>query len=118
MTGPALNLVVLRCRDVEASRAFYERFGFVFAEHVHGAGPRHFAAEAAGFVLELYPAASADYADQTGLGFAVADLRGLHEQLSAGGLAPGAIKDNPWGVSFVLRDPDGRRVEVQQSAVA
>ena len=111
-----LNLLVLRCRDPEASRAFYERFGFVFAEHVHGAGPRHFAAETGGFVLELYPAPSAEYGDQTGVGFAVADLRGLHERLVAGGLGPGAIKDNPWGVSFVVRDPDGRRVEVQQSA--
>src|SRR5690349_19429919 len=111
-----LNLLVIRCRDVEASRAFYERFGFAFAEHVHGSGPRHYAAEAPDFVLELYPAPSADYADQTGLGFAVPDLRGLHEGLCAGGLAPGAVKDNPWGVSFVLRDPDGRRVEIQQAA--
>ena len=111
-----LNLLVIRCRDVEASRAFYERFGFSFAEHAHGSGPRHYAAEAPDFVLELYPVPSAEYADQTGLGFVVPDLRGLHERLSAGGLAPGAIKENPWGVSFVLRDPDGRRVEVQQSA--
>ena len=73
------------------------------------------ARKTAGFVLELYPAPSTEYADQTGVGFAVPDLRDLHDRLSADGLSPGAIRDNPWGVSFVVRDPDGRRVEVQQS---
>ena len=110
-----LNLLVLRCRDIETSRAFYERLGLTFAAHAHGAGPRHYAAETPGFVLELYPAPSPEYADQTGLGFAVPDLRALHDRLTVAGLAPGAIKDNPWGLTFVLRDPDGRRVELQQS---
>jgi catechol 2,3-dioxygenase-like lactoylglutathione lyase family enzyme len=113
--APSLNLLVLRCSDLEASRTFYEHLGFSFAEHVHGSGPRHYAAETPGFVLELYPAPAADSADQTGLGFAVPDLHALHARLTAAGLAPGAIKDNPWGRTFVLRDPDRRRIEIQQA---
>jgi catechol 2,3-dioxygenase-like lactoylglutathione lyase family enzyme len=110
--APSLNLLVLRCRDLEASRAFYEQLGFAFAEHVHGSGPRHYAAEAPDFVLELYPAPSIDNVDQTGLGFAVPDLHALHQRLSAAGLTPNPIKDNPWGRTFVLRDPDRRRIEI------
>jgi catechol 2,3-dioxygenase-like lactoylglutathione lyase family enzyme len=113
--APSLNLLVLRCSDLEASRTFYEHLGFTFAEHVHGTGPRHYAAEMPGFVLELYPAPSVDSADQTGLGFAVPDLDALHARLTAAGLTPGAIKDNPWGRTFVLRDPDRRRIEIQQA---
>jgi catechol 2,3-dioxygenase-like lactoylglutathione lyase family enzyme len=115
VTSPALNLLVLRCRDLNASRAFYEQLGFTFADHVHGTGPLHYAAEAPDFVLELYPAPSADSADQTGLGFAVPDLHALHQRLTTAGLYPGPIKDNPWGRTFVLRDPDHRRVEIQHA---
>ena len=64
--------------------------------------------------FELYPSKnSVDAPDQTGLGFAVADLPAVHAALAACGFAPGAIADNPWGTTFVVRDPDGRRVEVK-----
>lgn len=110
----ALNLLVLRCRDLERSRAFYEQFGLCFAKHAHGAGPEHYAHEDDRGVLELYPAKStADVVDQTGLGFAVSDLVAAQAALAACGFAPGAIMDNPWGTTFVVRDPDGRRVEVK-----
>ena len=110
-----LNLLVLRCRDLEASRAFYQRLGLTFAPHTHGSGPLHYAAEAHDFTLELYPAPADDYADQTGLGFTVPDLAALHAAMTAVGLQPGPIKQNPWGTTFVLRDPDRRRIEIQQS---
>ena len=110
----SLNLLVLRCRDLERSRAFYEHFGLHFAKHAHGAGPEHYSHEDARGVFELYPSKrSADAPDQTGLGFAVSDLRAVHAALAACGFAPAAVTDNPWGTTFVVRDPDGRRVEVK-----
>ena len=112
---PDLNLLVLRCRDLEACRAFYEHLGLTFAPHVHGTGPRHYAAEAHDFTLELYPGPADENADQTGLGFTVPDLASVHAYLANAGLNPGAVKQNPWGLTFVLRDPDGRRIELQQS---
>ncbi len=112
MTTP--NLVVLRCRDLERSRAFYQLLGLTFASHAHGKGPTHYANETPDFLLELYPAPTPDYTDQTALGFAVDDLSSLHAQLTSAGLAPGAIVHNPWGTTFVIRDPDGRRVELKQ----
>src|SRR4051794_38131628 len=105
-----LNLLVLRCHNLEKSRAFYELLGFEFIEHAHGSGPRHFASELADFVFELYPAPSSDYLDQTGVGFVTDDLPAIHDQLSQAGYKPESIKQNPWGSTFVVRDPDGRRV--------
>jgi lactoylglutathione lyase len=112
MTIP--NLLVLRCRDMERSRSFYELLGLTFTSHVHGKGSIHYAHETREFVLELYPAPTPNYADQTALGFAVGDLSSLYVQLISAGLAPGAIVQNPWGTTFVIRDPDGRRVELKQ----
>jgi lactoylglutathione lyase len=54
----ALNLLVLRCKDVEATRRFYELLGAVFSKERHGKGPEHYACENSGFVLELYPTAA------------------------------------------------------------
>lgn len=30
MTNPILNLLVLRCRDIEAMRQFYEGLGYIY----------------------------------------------------------------------------------------
>ena len=111
--GP-LNLLVLRCGDLERSRAFFEVFGFIFDRHAHGSGPEHYAHEDAAGVFELYPSTDAtDGGDHTGLGFTVADLAATHAALLARGFAPGEARDNPWGRTFVVRDPDGRRVEAK-----
>ncbi len=110
-----LNLLVLRCGDVERARAFYECLGQAFERHRHGTGPEHWAAEAAGGVFELYPAYPGAAADTTGLGFAVSDLTAASARMAGLGFAPGATGDRPWGRTFVVRDPDGRRVEVKQA---
>ncbi len=109
-----LNLLVLRCRDLERARAFYEVFCLRFARHGHGSGPEHYVHEDERGVFELYPAANeSSVGDRTGLGFAVPDLALAHARLAALGFAPAEAKDNPWGRTFVVRDPDGRRVEVK-----
>jgi lactoylglutathione lyase len=108
-----LNLLILRCRDLEKCRAFYELLGFEFVEHAHGSGPMHFACEIGDFVFELYPAPSPDYLDQTGVGFLAEDLGLVNQRLAKAGYNPGSIKRNPWGLTFMVRDPDGRRVEMK-----
>jgi catechol 2,3-dioxygenase-like lactoylglutathione lyase family enzyme len=110
----ALNLLVLRCSDIERSRAFYELLGHAFTKHAHRSGPEHYAHEDERGVFELYPRKESGSGDQTGLGFAVPDLEQSQAAFAAAGFQPGALKDNPWGRSFVVRDPDGRRVEISQ----
>ena len=107
-----LNLLVLRCRDVDASRRFYELLGMVFVRHRHGAGPEHYASEDERGAFEIYPASGDGPADNTGLGFRVADLAAALERFIAAGHAPSSPRDHEWGRTFVVRDPDGRRVEI------
>jgi catechol 2,3-dioxygenase-like lactoylglutathione lyase family enzyme len=108
-----LNLLVLRSPDIERARRFYELFGMTFTRHAHGVGPDHYAHEDERGVFEIYPAKQGDAADKTGLGFLVADLAEMHAKLAA--YQAQAIGENEWGRTFVVRDPDGRRVEVKQA---
>jgi lactoylglutathione lyase len=108
-----LNLVVLRSADIEAARSFYECFDMGFQRHRHGQGPEHYAAEHDDIVFEIYPAAGQAEPDSAGLGFVVADLRATTARLCDAGYTPGEISTNAWGTTFVVRDSDGRRVEVQ-----
>ncbi len=110
-----LNLLVLRCRDVDATGRFYACLGLTFARHRHGTGPEHLGAEDADGVFELYPATAAAPVDAVSVGFASADLVAAAAAFTAAGSSPGQITDQPWGRTFVVRDPDGRRVEVKQA---
>lgn len=109
-----LNLLVLRCRDIDATRAFYERLGLTFTHHSHDGGPEHVAHEDEHGVIELYPVADGAAPDSAGLGFDSPDLEEAAAKLVQAGTQPGAVTDRPWGRTFVVRDPDGRRVEVKQ----
>jgi len=111
-----LNLLVLRCRDIERSKSFYQLFGMAFNREQHGNGPEHYSssdeANGGGGVMELYPTEGAA-PDQTGLGFVTGELDDLHMLLRRNQFAPREIRDTELGRMFVVRDPDGRRVEVK-----
>jgi lactoylglutathione lyase len=112
-----LNLVVLRCSDVQRAVAFYTLLGLNFTRHRHGSGQEHFAAELSGCVFELYPL-TADGLPTLGtrIGFRVQSLDAIMVALTA---YPGAVlsrsKDSQWGPRAVIADPDGHRVELLQS---
>lgn len=108
-----LNLIVLRCRDLEKSRAFYELLGMRFAKHSHDGGPEHYAHEDERGVFELYPAKGGD-GDKTGLGFCVDELDGMFTRMAELGFSPKPILEDAWGRAFVVRDPDGRRMEMRE----
>ena len=97
---------------MEACRVFYEMLGLRFAKHRHGAGPEHFAHEGE-VIVELYPAKSDDR-DRTGVGFSVENLEHTRREMIMVGLGASEIHANPWGRSFVVRDPDRRRVEITE----
>src|SRR5690242_13978481 len=72
-----LNLLVLRCRDVERAKSFYELFGMAFTKEQHGNGPVHYSSVDDDGTFELYPAEGTQ-PDQTGLGFVTGEIEGLH----------------------------------------
>ena len=113
-----LNLLVLRCRDIEVSRRFYECLELRFQKHAHGTGPEHYAAEDGDGVMELYPLSQPceREVEATGLGFTARSLPPVSDALRSSGFDPQPAREQPWGRTFVVRDPDGRRVEVKQLA--
>ena len=50
-----LSLVVLKTREVDSLRRFYNALGVELTEEQHGKGPLHFAGPVGDVVLELYP---------------------------------------------------------------
>jgi catechol 2,3-dioxygenase-like lactoylglutathione lyase family enzyme len=112
----AVSLLVLRCKDIERTRRFYEQLGLEFKEEKHGKGPQHYAWESGSFVLELYPAGKGQPADNVRIGFStslLADVAGnvRHNPDMNVLKPPYATADR---LIMLLQDPDGRKVEVSQ----
>ncbi len=85
-----------------------------FNEHRHGTGPMHFAADLFGVVFEIYPAKTQDDVDRTTrLGFSVHKLQAVVDSLQS--LGTSVIEEpvqSEWGFRAVVKDPDGRSVEL------
>ncbi len=113
-----LNLVVLYSPDIERLRAFYALLGLEFEREQHGRGPEHYAAELGEAVLEIYPQADTSPGDVSAvrLGFDVAWIDAvLDPLLSAGGTLVTAPQETQRGIVAVVRDPDGRKVELVEA---
>jgi len=118
MKSAILNLVVLRARDLDRARTFYQTLGIEFVEHSHGQGPTHLAAETEGQVFEIYPLGHDDTpTSSTRIGFAVPSVDDLYPTLlAAGGRAVSLPKNSPWGRRAVIADPDDHHVELTETA--
>jgi predicted enzyme related to lactoylglutathione lyase len=113
---PKLKLLVLQSPRMAIVRDFYTQFGLVFVEEQHGNGPVHFAAPFGEAVLEIYPLSEGNVADTTTrLGFSVADMTDVFASIQSYGEIVSAPKHTQWGARGVVRDPDGRTVELYQA---
>jgi lactoylglutathione lyase len=50
-----LKYLVIKCNDLEKSKAFYEAIGFYPVKEKHGSGVEHYSFAVKDFVIELYP---------------------------------------------------------------
>ncbi len=98
-----LSLLVVRCSDLEASKAFYEALGLELRDEKHGTGPAHYSCLLGSLVFELYPASEAPSPLER-LGFRVSDV----DAVTSAALRAGARLERPG----VLVDPDGRKIEL------
>jgi len=116
-TGVSLKLLVLKSRQVDQLRAFYEALGIAFTQEQHGGGPVHFAGQIGDPILEIYPLPDDGTVDRTTrLGFGVMNLDQVIEHLRAGGTPiTSPARQTTWGYRAVVQDPDGRAVELYQS---
>ena len=90
--------------------------GMTFQQEQHGSGPVHWAADLDGIVLEIYPAKSGDEVDAaTRLGFTVDNAVSVLEALRLSNVEiVSELKQTRWGFRAVVRDSDGRSVELVQ----
>ena len=102
-----LSLLVIRCEDLELSKFFYEKLGFIFTEEKHGDGPRHYAAECDGYVFELYPARGEPTIDRSMLGFHIPNFERIKGQFDIKGIYPNAVN-----TKYIIIDPDLRKIEI------
>lgn len=118
MTTPRLNLLVIRSDASAQTVGFYELLGLSFQEEQHGKGPVHWAAEVDGAVMEIYPADSSDDVDDaTRLGFEVDEVESVLALLRDQGVeVVSDLKQTQWGLRAVVKDPDGRSVELVGAA--
>jgi len=121
MAGVALKLLVLKTRQVERLRQFYQTIGIEMIEEKHGDGPTHYAGRVGDIVLEVYPlTVSGSAADATvRLGFVVEELTEVVRALQSSGAAIiNEPRQTAWGCRAVVRDPDGRAVELYEKEMA
>jgi len=110
-----LNLLVLRCREIDASKSFYEQLGIEFQKEKHGSDPEHYAVVFDDTVFELYPLKEGEPVDRSRLGFAVNLETDLKECLDAASIEILSQYEVGDRLVFVVQDPDGRKVELCQS---
>jgi predicted enzyme related to lactoylglutathione lyase len=110
----ALNLLVIKSRDIEKLADFYGALGLHFSRHRHANGPEHFAAELDGSVFEIYPLKESDTpTDSVRLGFKVDSLEAAVGELkSRGATLLRSPQNSPWGRRAVMKDIDGHTVEL------
>ncbi len=119
MIEPQLALIVLKTKQMALVRDFYSRLGFEFIEEQHGSGPIHFSAPLGHGILEIYPLPKGKETDSTmRLGFAVSDVESIVASLDDIAEIVERPKQTEWGLRAVVRDPDGRVVEVSEVSIA
>jgi lactoylglutathione lyase len=107
-----LNLLVLRTPRLDDLKRFYSALGALFESERHGNGPEHYAAILEDdLVLELYPTLNGVQPDPgQRLGLRVDDI-GETLRLLGQAATP---RQTQWGMRALVRDPDGRAVELLQ----
>src|SRR4051812_43595521 len=119
MADVSLTLLVLKTHQVEQLRRFYQTLGVHFTEEQHGTGPVHFSGQAGAVLIEVYPLPDngAPVDASTRLGFVVENLVEVVQTIQGiGTIIVTAPRKTAWGLRAVVRDPDGRSVELTQRA--
>ncbi len=107
-----LNLLVLRTPKLEDLNRFYSALGARFEIERHGNGPEHYVTTLGDdLVLELYPALDGTPPD-AGLRLGLT-VENIEESLRALG-ETATPRQTQWGLRALVRDPDGRAVELLQ----
>ena len=108
-----INLIVIRVKDLNRSKKFYETLGINFSYEQHGKGEKHLSAMLEGIVFEIYPSSNNIDTSAIRLGFRVSSVDETIEELQAiETVIVSPPKDSQWGKRAVIVDPDGHKIEL------
>ena len=100
----SINLIVLNCKNLEESIAFYEALGLKFKEEQHGKSPVHYSCQLENVLLELYPT-DKEANRSIKLGFRVDNIDEILTKLPK--YVYNQKRDTQYGPMAILKDPDG-----------
>jgi predicted enzyme related to lactoylglutathione lyase len=110
-----IRLLVIRTPDMAKLAEFYVLLGLTFEYHKHGKSPYHYSAPVGKAILEIYPLAKTQTeADkELRIGFALDDFENIIATLKEKQVEF-VTEPMPTGYGFmaIIKDPDGRRVEL------
>jgi len=112
-----INLLVIRTDKPKELAAFYELLGMRFDYHQHGKGPWHYSAEIEDLVFEIYPLMNHQIGADTSLrlGFTIERLDELISHLKIKKIEiVREPKASEWGYFAIIKDIDGRKIELKQ----
>ena len=117
MSSISIALIVLKTNDVEQLKDFYTQLGLDFEKHQHGKGVEHYAARVGKIVFEIYPLPKSQLIPDKSLriGFHIENLEARLAFLAKENIKIVASpKRYEWGITAVIEDTDGRKVELTQ----
>ncbi|MCI5060052.1 MAG: hypothetical protein MRY79_03165 [Alphaproteobacteria bacterium] len=114
MTG----VTILLCSEnIKLIKEFYEAIGVTCHEEQHGSGPVHFSLEAQMEAVEIYPPrkqVSAPVILRFNVEDVSASIAGLSEKFEESDFLVASLEELQTGMKAVVKDPDGRIVELFQ----
>ena len=113
----ALEYIVLRCGDLERSRAFYEALGLPLVGEQHGRGARHYSCSLGSIVIEFYPLAGRPSSGAR-LGLRIANVAAAVSLVKTLGAEIVRVQIEGPSPSAVIRDPDGHEIALTENAGA
>lgn len=113
-----ISLLVLRVKDIEESKKFYELLGISFIKEQHNNGAVHYASTIDGLVFEIYPSTPCYPVEcSTRIGFKLNNIEQIIENLKSNNYQDSIVKDlcfNNQHIHALLKDPDGRKIELNE----
>lgn len=116
----ALRALVIRCEELEQTKAFYEHLGLRWTTERHGSGPLHYSSNLGGTLLELYPCDLKRPPSRIRWTLRLPNVASALEHLTSSGLmteAPRCIGQGGRTTAFVVNDPEGNIVELPTESI-
>ncbi len=111
-----LKLLVIRTDKLPEVVDFYTQLGFIFEYHRHEKGVFHYSTDISGTIFEIYPLLKSQKTPDisTRIGFSIFNFEEIINSIESQIFESTPIATE-WGIMAVLKDPDGRKVEIYKA---